>query len=289
MPRPTPGPRPAPGPAPRPAPKRRSLLDRAIIGAIQVIVLGFVALVIFAYGVEPYSEWRCGRGAGDSCDYLIALRTVQQKPDEAKRLRAAYQHVFVEGCSRGREIDCRRAAAFAPGGITHGTGQEAVALHRLLCSQAPGDSDACFVLGVLLFRGEGQGMDVDRPGAIANLGRACAFGRMQGCTIVKELAALEPLEAKCDGGDLVACQEVEPMFALGGRVPFSWKWASRYQARACDLGSAQMCYRAGFQLKNPERTPDEARAFFVRACDMKYLAACEELALMETDVAIRSQ
>jgi TPR repeat protein len=75
------------------------------------------------------------------------------------------------------------------------------------------------------------------------------------------------------------------MFALGGRVPFSWKWASRYQARACDLGSAQMCYRAGFQLKNPERRPDEARGFFVRACDMKYMAGCEELALMETDVA----
>ncbi len=131
-----------------------------------------------------------------------------------------------------------------------------------------GDGAACVRVA------EAHAAQGDEAGAINIYKRACTAGAEAGCTRFEELVG-----AKCDGGDLPACNSLGFFHDQRGAGA---KAAPLYK-KVCDGGAMPGCVNLGYLYENGQGVAvdlDQARDLYKKACDGADMDGCGNLAAL---------
>ena len=95
----------------------------------------------------------------------------------------------------------------------------------------------------------------------------------------------DPFEARCDAGDLPACNVLGLMYEMGEGAKRNVDRAMGYYRRACEGGEALGCTSVGLLYENRTAVVDdaEARRWYVRACDLDEQLGCDLLQALDHD------
>lgn len=189
--------------------------------------------------------------------------------------------LYEDGCDAGRAASCYRL------GLLYAKGKGSVAVDPVRSREVferacqGGSAEACSDLGGSLLSGTGAAPDL--PRGVDLVRKACEGGSSAGCAHLAQAhaegrglpkddnQALELYLEACNMGDAGGCFNSGLRYeALRGQSLQNGLRAFVTYQRACDLGDPAACTKTGLLHELGQDTPEDpeqARAFYRRACD----------------------
>lgn|GEM_PF-4468639 len=213
-------------------------------------------------------EWQkaCDQNDGFACGNIGAVYALGKGLPQNNTKALEY---YEKACRFGQALRCLRAGIFVLNGI--GASQSvdrAAEMFRLGCGSL--DPDSC-----VNYYAVTHGKMVTATGETVDMPASMKSVLPDSVTLQSVMSVLT---LSCTKGVAKSCGNLGGLYEDGGVGPRNLERALEYYAKACELGEADRCARAGrFSANNiggasPIR--DKAAKFFERYCELKKMETC---------------